>query len=350
MRRISVALIAGLATMVVAVGTPPSQASVTGHHRLLLPLAGSSQYLLYAEGEAGEPLRNIFSSGTLYAMSRAGERTRLTQYTRNHSYQASVLGSFAVVSDYAGRPPLTVRWWDLATGEHGEHAVDPETTSAQVAPDGWLYTTGGEPQSEELWYQKTDGTVRLLGSASTIRNSRIGYRSSLKRVVIYGNDEGHGSPGVGWIDYADPDTLHERLPNVYADCSDPSGGYVWCFTERFTADGGADYAMNLIPLDGSRILRDRRHCDYGDAGIVVGHRAVWITNGARKGCVAGRLISLSPSGNRVVSKSRLNSSPIFNNYGLVAGFGKILAVSASHRTIYALKSVRAKPKVLLHSS
>ena len=48
--------------------------------------------------------------------------------------------------------------------------------------------------------------------------------------------------------------------------------------------------------------------------------------------------------------TNLRIAEIVQRRGRFSGFGKILAVSTSHRTIYALKSVRAKPKVLLHSS
>jgi hypothetical protein len=333
-----------------------SAATATGGHRLLLPFAGSGRYLLYIVGQPGDNIAHAVLRGSVYAMARNGEAQRVGALDQDHTY--ALAGSLVVIPERTKdhSPSTTIHWLNLDTGRRGEgHLKVPRggyfKGVESAAPNGWIYSTGDARSYAHpltLWYQKTDGTTTKLGSPIKYNNEPL-VADGARRVVVSG-PENHGSQ-ISWASYKKPGRFHALAAGSTGDnyCSSPRHGLTACASSTIVGHSGP--GIQLLPLDGSRPTVTTGPCaaDANAPQVFHSRAAVWITSDRVEGCAGGHLESLSVSGSRKHGTRMFNATTTYGLVGLTNAFGRLIATSPSHRTIYTLRSVTASPKVLIHT-
>jgi cell wall-associated NlpC family hydrolase len=322
-------LIAGL--LVPIVGSAPALA-VSNPHGKLLVLAGSGQYLAYADYQvtpAGDP---DYAHGVLHVVQPNGVEAALGATPGAAApdgptgYRYSLVGPILTAS--ATSDPSEVSWWDLTTATAGTATLPDGATWQGSSPDGWIIVDADHTTVAD---ESTAGTVTSYGQplpAEAQADGAIHATTGPYGVVSYAADG-----LLAYQTWAAPLTVvplngGAATATVGLTCGSMSTTTVGC------SDDGADGQSpdNLaVPLDGGLLAR---YDGCGTGNVAVGNRLVEVcgTSARPRFAASGRLT--------------WSGVPVLANPG-VSAFGNFVTEGPEQQQIISLATAASAATVVV---
>jgi hypothetical protein len=326
----SLAFVVGLS--VVAPATGSARTSTSSEASVLVALAGSSQYLVYAEFTVNPQTNQPVSPGRLEVLSRSGQTRWIGNVGKRSLDTFSLAGSTLFFIDPRGHPRLPAELVNLRTG-----SIRREPGGLTAAPDGLLDIRPQQapPYADQLVDVPVKGPARLLGVSFPARQHYV-VRSGGASYTAFTPDTGtKGGVVAGSLTGTPHRRALVRAGRHWVSCGVPTDTAVVCEVVPFT---GGTKSLRLYTISGRLVARATSYCQPGGlTAVPASHSAFWVS-------CSGRLFQLASDG------SVTHSTHAFARRAPVAALGKVIVTSRSKTRLLAVTSARGTGATVVHTT
>jgi cell wall-associated NlpC family hydrolase len=238
----------------------------------LVVLAGSADYLAYAEYPALDAHHADFAHGDLHVLSADGDNRDLgsafgsPELSDPDPYRYSMVAS--MLTGYSAGDPRHVEWWDLADGTSGVGTLPTGALWQGSAPSGWVLV---EADGTTLAVESVAGSLASYGAPIAGAIKAVSGPSGVVSI-------GANATAMAYQPWGSPTTIVTLSPPTVTDsgtvsCDSVSGAVLSC-VDADTA--GENAAVISVPLDGSA---PDTYPGCGSGSVAVGLTSVFVCGG-----------------------------------------------------------------------